>query len=117
MRKIILNPNRVRRIVGSFAFIEHRFLRDGFFETMESEELLLYLFFVLASDENGLSYYSSTKICRALSINPLDYQLLLGQLVARALIVYAQSELIQVLSLPKMPIVLPDSVLEKEERC
>jgi len=117
MRKILLSPNRVRRIVGSFAFIEHRFLRDGFLETMESEELLLYLFFVLASDENGLSYYSCTKICRALSINPLDYQSLLEQLVARDLIAYADSEPIQVLSLPQMPICLQDSVLEKEERC
>tara|TARA_Y100000310_G_C20500174_1_gene723571 strand:+ start:528 stop:881 length:354 start_codon:yes stop_codon:yes gene_type:complete len=117
MRKILLNPSRVRRIGGSFAFIEHRFLRDGFLETMEQEELLVYLFFVLASDEKGLSYYSSSKICRALSINPLDYQSLLERLLARDLIVYDHNELIQVLSLPQIPIRLQDSALEKEGLC
>jgi hypothetical protein len=27
----ILCPDRIRKINGSFAYIEHRFLRDGFF--------------------------------------------------------------------------------------
>ncbi len=29
----MLSPDRVRRITGSFAFIEHRFLRNGLKET------------------------------------------------------------------------------------
>ena len=36
----ILSPDRVRRITGSFAFIEHRFLRDGFWESLTHRELL-----------------------------------------------------------------------------
>jgi len=58
----ILCPNRVRRITGSFAFIEHRFLRDGFWENLTHRELLLYLFLLLVADRNGVSYYSYDKI-------------------------------------------------------
>jgi hypothetical protein len=32
MKKKVLEPDRIRKINGSFAFIEHRFLRDGFFD-------------------------------------------------------------------------------------
>ena len=48
--KRLLVPQRVRRINSSFAFIEHRFLQDGFFAVLSSNELLLYLFLVLAAD-------------------------------------------------------------------
>jgi hypothetical protein len=58
----ILSPNRVRRITGSFAFIEHRFLRNGFWDSLTHDELLLYLFLILAADRNGISYYSYDKI-------------------------------------------------------
>jgi hypothetical protein len=58
----ILSPNRVRRITGSFVFIEHRFLRDGFWDSLTHDELLLYLFLILAADRNGISYYSYDKI-------------------------------------------------------
>jgi hypothetical protein len=43
-------PNRVRRIGGNFAFIEHRFLRGGFWTALSHHELLLYLFLVLVAD-------------------------------------------------------------------
>ena len=32
IKKQPLNPERVRKTQGSFAFIEHRFLRHGFYE-------------------------------------------------------------------------------------
>ncbi len=68
-----LDPNRIRRITGSFAFIEHRFLRDGFFSVLTHHELLLYFFLVLVSDRTGLSYYSYDKICILLKITLDDY--------------------------------------------
>ena len=57
IKKKILNQQRVRKIEGSFAFIEHRFLRHGFWKSLKHHELLLYLFLVLAADRNGISYY------------------------------------------------------------
>jgi hypothetical protein len=41
-RKPIM-ADRIRRINGSFAFIEHRFLRGGFWTALSHHELLLYL--------------------------------------------------------------------------
>ena len=61
--KAALDQDRVRKIAGSFAFIEHRFLRRGFFSVLTHHEILLYVFLVLVSDRNGLSYYSYDKIC------------------------------------------------------
>ena len=43
-----LQPNRVRKISGSFAFIEHRFLQAGFWNALSHHELLLYLLLVMA---------------------------------------------------------------------
>ena len=58
MKKSILNPRRVRRINGGFSFIPHRFLTEGFYGCLNNKEKSLYMFLVLASDNNGLSYYS-----------------------------------------------------------
>ena len=57
-----IRRDRVRKIMGSFAFIEHRFLRNGFFSALTHHELLLYVLLVLVADRNGLSYYSYDKI-------------------------------------------------------
>jgi len=52
IRKKILVPDRIRQIEGSFGFIPHRFLADGFLATLNQHELLLYLFLVLAADRD-----------------------------------------------------------------
>ena len=62
--KTPLDRDRVRKIAGSFAFVEHRFLRRGFFSVLTHHELLLYIFLVLVSDRNGLS-----PICRISGAN------------------------------------------------
>ena len=64
-----LASNRVRKIKGSFAFIEHRFLRHGFWASLGHDELLLYFFFVLVADRDGLSFYPYDKICSLLTID------------------------------------------------
>ena len=66
IKKRVLEPTRVRRVNGSFSFIPHRFLSDGFWASLNHHELVLYLFLVLASDKKGLSYYSSKRICSLL---------------------------------------------------
>ena len=54
-----INAGRVRRISGSFAFIEHRFLRQGFWTGLSHHALLLYVFLVLAADRQGLSFVTA----------------------------------------------------------
>ncbi len=45
------------------------FLKDGFLKSLNQEEILLYLFLVLASDRNGISYYSDKSICNFLELD------------------------------------------------
>ena len=65
-------PQRVRSIGGqSFAFLPHRFLREGFFASLAPDQQRLYLLLVLAADRNGLSFYHYDSICSLLEI-PLE---------------------------------------------
>jgi len=113
--KAPLNPDRVRRIVGSFAFIEHRFLRDGFFDVLTHHELLLYALLVLVADRNGLSYYSYDKICILLRITLDDYIIARDGLIEKDLIAF-NGHLFQVLSLPLMPRVTEPEPIETTEQ-
>jgi hypothetical protein len=101
-------PDRLRRISGSFAFIEHRFLRDGFWVSLAHQELLLYVFLVLVADRNGLSYYSFDKICELLRISVDEYIVARNRLIQKELIAF-DGHLYQVLSLPPKPLARPPS--------
>lgn len=99
----ILCPNRVRRITGSFAFIEHRFLRDGFWESLSHRELLLYVFLLLVAGRNGVSYYSYDKIYSLLRISMDEYLNARNALIDKDLIAF-DGYFFQVLSLPEKPV-------------
>ena len=51
----LINPNAVRRIPPSFAWLDHRLRSERFLETFTSSEIALYFFLVLAADSQGLS--------------------------------------------------------------
>jgi hypothetical protein len=88
--------------VGSFAFIEHRFLQAGFWMELSHHELLLYLFLVLAADRRGLSWYGYDKICSLLAISLEEYLWARDSLIERDLIAF-DGRFFQVLSLPDAP--------------
>ena len=111
----ILSPNRVRRITGSFAFIEHRFLRDGFWESLSHYELLLYVFLLLAADRNGVSYYSYDKIYSLLRISMDEYLNARNALIDKDLIAF-DGYLFQVLSLPEKPVNQPLRLLKSQQQ-
>jgi hypothetical protein len=100
IKKNPINALRVRKIGGSFAFIEHRFLRDGFLASLNQHELLLYVFLVLAADRDGLSYYSYDKICTLLRLSVEEYIVARDALIDKNLIAF-DGYLYQVLSLPQ----------------
>ena len=106
IEKSPLCPERVRKITGSFAFIEHRFVRDGFWSSLSQHELLLYVFLVLVADRTGLSYYSFDKICALLQLSLDDYLLARNALIKQDLIAF-DGHLFQVLSLPLTPVRQP----------
>jgi hypothetical protein len=109
-----LDPQRVRRINGSFAFIEHRFLRHGFWEDLSHHELLLYIFLVLVADRKGLSYYSYDKICTLLRISVDEYIIARNTLIERDLIAF-DGYLFQVLSLPDEPMAASSKPIRTKE--
>jgi len=102
MRNPLIN-HRVRTIAGSFAFIEHRFLRHGFWASLEHHELLLYFFFVLVADRQGLSFYSYDKICSLTAISVDEYIVARDSLINKDLLAF-DGTFFQVLSLPSEPV-------------
>ena len=103
IEKKVLYPDRVRSINGSFGFLEHRFLRDGFWETLSHDALILYVFLILVGDRKGLSYYPYDKICDLLKITVDDYIDARNDLIQKNLIAF-DGRLFQVLSLPEAPV-------------
>lgn len=114
MMKKLLTPERVRKINGSFAFIEHRFLRDGFLASLSHQELLLYLFLVLAADRHGLSFYSFDRTCTLLQMATEDYIQARNGLIDKDLLAF-DGYLFQVLSLPQSPKSKPLLLLKTRE--
>lgn len=100
--KKLLDPHRVRRINGGFSFIPHRFLADGFLASLNPHELLLYLFLVLVSDRQGLSFYNYDSICSLLQITLDQYIKTRDGLMEKDLIVF-DGTIFQVLELPSKP--------------
>jgi len=109
-----LCPHRVRKITGSFAFIEHRFIRNGFFSSLSHQELLLYVFLVLVGDRNGISYYSYDRICTVLRICVDEYILARNGLIKKDLIAF-DGQIFQVLSLPEYSVIPKRKPLCAEE--
>jgi hypothetical protein len=113
MEKVILCPDRIRKINGTFGFIEHRFLKEGFFFTLTHCELLLYLFLVLVADRHGLSFYSYDKMCTLLRISVDEFILARDGLIEKDLIAF-DGRTFQVLSLPE-PRAQPPSIKRREK--
>jgi len=106
-----IRPDRVRRIDGqSFAFVHHRFLRDGFLASLRADEQRLYLFLVLAADRQGLSFYSCDRIGAVLEMILDDYIEARNGLLAKDLIAFDGARF-QVLSLPSSPVYRPSQAL------
>ena len=96
----ILCPDRIRQCHGSFGWIEHRFVREGFLEGLHHPEALLYVFLSIVADKRGISFYSQDRIRQLLGI-PYAHTLqgAIDELVDRNLLAY-RSGIYQVLDLP-----------------
>ena len=109
--KKLLCPERVRKIEGSFSWIDHRFVTGGFLHDLSMIEILLYLFLVAVSDRNGLSFYHDDRIASVLKIDLPALGKAREGLIRRSLLAY-ECPLYQILSLPPRPMALPS----KEDR-
>jgi len=114
IEKKLLCPTRKRKITGSFAFIEHRFLHDGFWTSLNQHEILLYMLLIVVADRSGLSYYSYDKICMLLRMSVDEYLMARNTLIDKDLIVF-DGYMFQVLSLPKQSENSTSRILKTQE--
>jgi hypothetical protein len=84
----IPQPQNVRRITGSFAWIDHRLLRQGYLQTMTHQEMALYLFLVLAADRHGVSFYRKERICDLVALDFQQFEVARDRLISARLIAF-----------------------------
>lgn len=89
MQKVhIPQPQCVRRIENSFAWIDHRLLRNGYLEVMTHHDQVLYLFLALVADRHGVSFYRKEKICDCLGLDFGEFEVARDRLVNLRLIAF-----------------------------
>jgi len=84
----IPHPQQVRRIGSSFAWIDHRLIRDGHLERMTHHDQVLYLFLVLVADRYGVSFYRKEKICDCLGLDWGEFEIARDRLIDLGLIAF-----------------------------
>ena len=84
----IPQPQNTRNIKGSFAWIDHRLMQNGFMEIMTHQDIALYLFLILVADKNGVSFYRKEKICEAVSLDYCQFEIAKDRLVNMKLIAF-----------------------------
>lgn len=95
--------HRIRSIPREgFSFLPYRFLRDGFLEQLNRDELALYIFLLLAGNRHGVSFYRFDIICSQLQLTLNAYIQARNGLIAKDLIA-TDGRRFQVLSLPEHP--------------
>jgi len=81
-------PKNIRTIKGSFAWIDHRLIRNGFLDVMTHEDVVLYLFLALVADKNGVSFYRKEKICEVVSLDYNQFEIAKDRLINMKLIAF-----------------------------
>jgi len=90
IQKKMINPARRRCLPEGFGWVDHRLVRENLIENFSAESLALYLFLLTVGDENGVSWYSDSSICKRLkglnltvsSLKTLRNELITGELIA-----------------------------------
>ena len=80
-------PGKIRKIRGSFAWLDHK-IRSKCLACMSLEELALYVFLVLASDAEGISYYRMETISDVFGISWSQFQEARQRLIDKGLIAF-----------------------------
>lgn len=92
------NPTRCREIPKQFSWVDHRLVRNGYFERCSCEALALYLFLLTVADEKGVSYYGNTRLMKQLKLDSSRLLMARDELIRHQLISYSKPYY-QVLSL------------------
>lgn len=87
-KRIVPRPDLVRKIEGSFAWLDHRLLREGHLARLTLEELGVYVFLVLAADRHGCSFYHHEKLCLALGLSWDEFREARERLIEQGFVVF-----------------------------
>jgi hypothetical protein len=88
-RYAVPQPQRLRQITHSFAWVDHRLLRNGFVQVMTHQDQSLYLFLNLVADRNGVSFYRKEKICDLLDLDFGQFEIARDRLLHLGLLAFA----------------------------
>ena len=109
------SPKRLRQIPPQFSWIDHRLVRDGYFEQCSCDALALYLFLLTVADARGLSYYSQPGLMKHLKFGTVRFMQARIELIEFRLIAY-RHPLYQVLALDAGSAQKPGRVVEREPK-
>ncbi len=109
------NPMRLRQVPPQFSWIDHRLVREGYFEQCSCDALALYLFLLTVSDPRGLSYYSQPSLMKQLKFGTVRFMQARTELIEIRLIAY-KHPLYQVLALGAGSEQKPDSVVKSKTK-
>ena len=113
--KSLAIPELKRVLTPPFAWIDRRFLFNGFFAELSPQESLLYFFLVLVADRDGLSFYSYDKICQLLKCDVDDYIQARNGLIEKNLIAFDGRQF-QLLALPLRHEALNNQRISREQK-
>jgi hypothetical protein len=86
--RLLPNPKRLRQIPAQFSWIDHRLVREGYFEQCSCDALALYLFLLTVADARGLSYYSQPSLMKSLKMGTVRFSQARSELIENRLIAY-----------------------------
>lgn len=92
------DPKRLRQVPPQFSWIDHRLVRDDYFQHGSCEAMALYLFLLTVADPRGLSYYSQPSLMKQLKLGLIQFAQARQELIALELIAF-EHPLYQVLAL------------------
>jgi hypothetical protein len=94
-----IDSRRLRSLPPSgFGWIDHRFLRDGYFQRCSPAALALYSLLVCVGDAQGLSFYSEPRLSELLGLRPGELPRVRNELIEAQLVAF-KKPLYQVLAL------------------
>jgi hypothetical protein len=96
--KVLLHPDRLRRIPSQFNWVDGRLVRDRHLDRCSHPAAALYLFLITVADSQGLSYYSDQTLGERLRMDGCLLSQVRLELVQLGLIAY-KKPLYQVLDL------------------
>ena len=101
-KRMLLRPDRLRRIPSRFSWLDQRLVREGHLRGLSAWAGTLYLFLATVSDRYGMSWYSTRRTCLETGMNVEELTAARSELVGRELIAFAAG-LYQVLEVPRPP--------------